>query len=134
MEGRQRTVLMVDDDPELCELLPLSLREVGFEVLVVSDTAGTLRALSGRWPDCVIINIQLPDVNCFDLFDTIKQAGPSTPVLFLSAPLEEEVIKKAKAFGVTDFIPIQPFEIEHIVDSVQRHCRLGFSCPQQSRG
>jgi two-component system, OmpR family, response regulator len=78
-------LLVVEDDPNILELLSASLRLAGFEVATAADGLEALRAAQRHRPDLVVLDVMLPDVDGFDVARRLRSGEARTPVLFLTA-------------------------------------------------
>lgn len=78
-------LLVVDDEPNIRELLSASLRLAGFEVEAAADGRQALRLSEESRPDLVILDVMLPDLDGFAIADRLRAGGRRVPVLFLTA-------------------------------------------------
>ena len=108
-------VLIVDDDPDIRRLVRHHLEQAGFVVQAVeSGREGLAHALE-RSPDLVVLDLMLPDLDGNEVCRAIRrQAGPSLPILMLSARSEE--IDRVLGFelGADDYV-VKPFSPRELV-------------------
>ena len=78
-------LLVVDDEPNIRDLLASSLRFAGFEVSIAGDGNGALKTVEKTSPDLVVLDVMLPDMDGFTVTRRLRDAGITTPVLFLTA-------------------------------------------------
>jgi two-component system OmpR family response regulator len=78
-------VLVVDDEPNILELLSVSLRFQGFEVATASTGAEGLDTARTFRPDAVILDVMMPGMDGFGLLKRLRADGVDAPVLFLTA-------------------------------------------------
>ncbi len=78
-------ILIVDDEPNIRELLSTSLRFAGFGVRSVGNGAQTISAVLEEEPDLIILDVMLPDMNGFSVTKRLRSAGYTAPILFLTA-------------------------------------------------
>ncbi len=107
-------ILVVEDDPDIGALLVRGLGAAGFTVSR-ADTAGdALRAMTGRPPAAVLLDVMLPDGSGSDLCRSFRQQGYAGPILFVSA--KDEVVDRVEglAAGGDDYI-VKPFVFEELV-------------------
>src|SRR5690625_6705677 len=81
-EGQAR-LLVVDDEPNIRELLSTSLRFAGFEVLVAADGTEAIHLATEGEPDLIVLDVMLPDMDGFTVTRRLRDKGLHTPVLFL---------------------------------------------------
>ncbi|QUV84503.1 PAS domain S-box protein [Chloracidobacterium aggregatum] len=103
-------VLVVDDDFQLCEFLSDLLESDGFEVLKAWNGEEALRLVETITPDLVLLDIHMPHLDgiqtCAELRKRPKTAH--TPILMLTAVIEEESIEQAFVAGATDYMTKPP--------------------------
>ncbi len=111
------TILIIDDEREILELLETVLKREGFTKIITADclTAGLL-AFKNHKPDVVLLDVSLPDGSGFDLFKEIHQIR-QVPVLFISAKDDEVDRILGFALGAQDYItkPFSPKEVAYRV-------------------
>jgi len=84
-DGLPVRVLVVDDEPNLAELLTSALRLEGMDVTAALDGASALRAVRESVPDIVVLDIMLPDMDGLTVLSRLREHGERVPVLFLTA-------------------------------------------------
>ncbi len=118
-------ILIVDDTPDNLRLLSEMLLKQGYTVRSAISGTAAFMAMNTRCPDLILLDINMPYLNGYDVCRQIK-ANKSThdiPVLFLSA--FNETIDKVKAFqvGGLDYIT-KPFQVEEVLARVHTHLTL----------
>ncbi|MDV7354355.1 response regulator transcription factor [Rhodococcus oxybenzonivorans] len=107
-------VLVVDDEPNILELLSVSLRFQGFEVATASSgTAGLDTARTFR-PDAVILDVMMPGMDGFGMLQRLRADGVHAPVLFLTAKDAVEDNISGLTLGADDYVT-KPFSLEEVV-------------------
>jgi len=81
-------ILIVDDDPRLCDLLRLALERAGYEVAMAADGQSALMRVTREPPDLVVLDIGLPEVDGLEVCRRIR-ARSEVPILFLTARDDE---------------------------------------------
>lgn len=114
-------LLVVDDDPELRELMAEYLTRQGFEVLAVEDGAAMDRAIADRAPDLVVLDLMLPDENGLDIAKRIK-GKLNLPIIMVSAQGEDVDRIVGLEVGADDYLgkPFNPRELLARVRAVLR--------------
>ena len=84
-DGTPLRVLVVDDEPNLADLLTMALRYEGWEIRVASDGLSAVRTAREFKPDAVVLDVMLPDLNGLEVLRRLRDDAPHLPVLFLTA-------------------------------------------------
>jgi two-component system alkaline phosphatase synthesis response regulator PhoP len=121
-----RTILVVEDDEHIGDLLRFLFERQGFEVEVRTDGRAALAYIeaSVRQPRLILLDVMLPFVDGFELVKAIRaRAGwESIPVLMLTAKASEADIARARAAGATDYL-LKPFQPNELMARVRRYLR-----------
>ena len=107
-------ILVVDDEPNIRDLLVTSLRFAGYQVRAVSNGAQTISAVLEEEPDLIILDVMLPDMNGFSVTKRLRGAGYTAPILFLTAKDETEDKIEGLNAGGDDYVT-KPFSLEEVV-------------------
>src|ERR1051326_122047 len=78
-------LLVVEDEPNILELLSASLRYAGFEVITAAGGSEAVQAAQRHRPDLIVLDIMLPDMDGFDVIRRLRGGGARVPVVFLTA-------------------------------------------------
>jgi two-component system, OmpR family, response regulator ResD len=114
-------VLVVDDDPIVRDVLSRYLARGGFKVATAEDGEAAVAAFEAEAPDLVLLDLMLPRIDGFGVFDVIRRNG-STPVIMLTAKGEEADRIAGLNFGADDYVakPFSPKEVLARVRAVLR--------------
>ena len=127
-EGMTARVLVVDDNEANRALAKSALEDEGYEVDLASGGAEGLAAFQSRPPDCVLLDVRMPDLDGFQVCERIRVLphGPETPVLFLTALRDVDTFDRALRAGGDDFLtkPIRPTELVVRVQTALRLRRM----------
>ncbi|APA98486.1 response regulator transcription factor [Nocardia seriolae] len=108
------SVLVVDDEPYILDLLCSALRLSGFDVAAADSGRAALEAATRRPPDVMILDVILPDLDGFTVAKRLREQGSEVPVLFLTArDAVEDRIAGLRAGG-DDYVS-KPFSLEEVV-------------------
>ena len=121
MAGQRRPeagLLVVEDDPNILELLSASLRLAGFEVATAADGFQALRAAQRHRPDLVVLDVMLPDLDGFEVARRLRSDDVRTPVLFLTARDATEDKVKGLTIGGDDYVT-KPFSLEEVIARIR---------------
>ena len=120
-------VLVVDDDPDILQLVGARLRMSGHDVITASSAVEALRAVGERGrPDVAVLDVAMPNASGMDLVKMLR-ARPETrelPVVFLSARVSPEDVARGKAMGAQYLT--KPFEGQALTQAIERCLMQGF--------
>jgi DNA-binding response OmpR family regulator len=111
------TILVVDDEPTIVEVVELYLRREGFEVLTAADGHAALAAAEQRRPDLVVLDLMLPGVGGLELTGRLRAAG-RMPIIILTARGEEADRVVGLELGADDYV-VKPFSPRELVARVK---------------
>ena len=111
-------LLVVEDEPNIRELLATSLRFAGFEVEVAGDGAAALDAVHRVEPDLIVLDVMLPDTDGFEVASKLRAAERHLPILFLTArdSLDDKI--KGLTVGGDDYVT-KPFSLEEVIARIR---------------
>jgi two-component system OmpR family response regulator len=111
-------LLVVDDEPNILELLSASLRFAGFEVAAASDGQQAL-ALAGTFaPDLVVLDVMMPGLDGFEVARRLRNDKARTPVLFLTARDATQDKVTGLTIGGDDYVT-KPFSLEEVIARIR---------------
>ncbi|SDL92350.1 DNA-binding response regulator, OmpR family, contains REC and winged-helix (wHTH) domain [Corynebacterium mycetoides] len=117
-------VLVVDDEPNIVELLTVSLRFQGFEVESVSSGQEALKVAHEFRPDAYILDVMMPGMDGFELLGKLRSEGLDGPVLFLTAKDAVEDRIHGLTIGADDYVT-KPFSLEEVITRLRVILRRG---------
>ena len=124
----EATILVVDDEPSIRELLSASLRFAGFDVLAAADGREALDHQSGAHIDIAVLDIMLPDADGFTILRRLREHDPELPVLFLTARDDVKDKIQGLTVGGDDYIT-KPFSLEEVVARIRAVLRRKLDSP-----
>jgi len=107
-------ILIVDDEAGVRELLKDALKLAGFETQTANDGMSALTALRNYTPDIMIIDINMPLMDGFELVERLRKNGNEVPVLMLSARADRVDVTRGLTLGADDYV-VKPFSLEELV-------------------
>lgn len=122
-------LLVVDDEPNIVELLEASLRFHGFEVTTCLDGATALRVAKEFRPDLMVTDVMMPGLNGFDLVRSLRADGHHFPVLFLTARESVDDRVTGLTIGGDDYI-VKPFSLSEVVARIRAVLKRTGKAPQ----
>ncbi|WP_166383785.1 response regulator transcription factor [Catellatospora methionotrophica] len=114
----EANLLVVEDDPNILELLSASLRFAGFEVKAVGDGATALDAAAKARPDLVVLDVMLPDLDGFEVIKQLRQDRGRVPVVFLTARDATDDKIRGLTLGGDDYVT-KPFSLEELTARIR---------------
>jgi DNA-binding NtrC family response regulator len=115
-----QSILVVDDDAEICRSIGLLLERNGFAVTVANDAPSALRMVIERIPDAMVLDYKLEELSGFWLMVRLQDLGIAAPTVMLTAhPGVREAIR-ATQLGVLEYL-VKPFDhgdLLRIINSV----------------
>lgn len=118
------SILLVEDEPLVAELVALNLRHDGHTVRHESTFAKSLTALSEVAFDLAIVDVMLPDGDGFTLTSTARSAGKTLPVLILTARNDTASKVRGLDCGADDYL-VKPFDVPELLARVRALLRRG---------
>ncbi|SFU13121.1 response regulator transcription factor [Arthrobacter sp. ov118] len=116
--GPEAKLLVVDDEPNIRELLSTSLRFAGFEVVSAGSGREALAAAEEHAPDLAVLDVMLPDMDGFTVTRRLRAAGKHFPVLFLTAKDDTEDKVTGLTVGGDDYVT-KPFSLDEVVARIR---------------
>jgi two-component system OmpR family response regulator len=110
-------ILVVDDDPRICEVICFALEKAGFSTQRVRDGAAALARFDAEPPDLVVLDIGMPEIDGLEVCRTIRQTS-QVPILFLSARDDEIDRILGLEIGGDDYVA-KPFSPRELVARVR---------------
>jgi two-component system OmpR family response regulator len=117
MGRMQHTILVVDDDPHIRQLLVFALTKAGLETREAADGEAALAAVETQAPDLVVLDINMPRMSGLEVCRRLRAQG-ELPILFLSSRDDEIDRVLGIELGADDYV-IKPFSPREVVARVQ---------------
>jgi two-component system OmpR family response regulator len=111
-------LLVVDDEPNIVELLSASLRFVGFEVATATDGLDAMQQARRRRPDLLVLDVMMPGMDGFDMVRKLRGEGLQMPVLFLTARDATADRVTGLTLGGDDYVT-KPFSLEEVIARIR---------------
>ena len=113
-------ILIVDDEPDITESFGLALEDSGFEVDKYNDPAVALASFKPNVYGLLILDIKMPKMDGFELYDKIKKIDKKVKVFFISAfDIDRaEISKKYPGLKIENFLP-KPIQIPELIKKVE---------------
>ena len=112
---------VVDDEELVRNSLVAVLQNAGYDVRAFASGVEFLKVLPGLNPDCVILDVRMPQMSGLDVLEILKQNHPQTRVVMISGFADVSMAVKAMQSGASDFVekPFQPGRSD-VLDTLER--------------
>lgn len=114
----EASIVVVDDEPSIRELLVASLHFAGFEVATAASGSEAIEVIEKTQPDLIVLDVMLPDIDGFTVTRRIRQEGVDAPVLFLTARDDTQDKVMGLTVGGDDYVT-KPFGLEEVVARIR---------------
>ena len=111
------TILVVDDEPSIGEVVSIYLQRAGYQVTVARDGQAALEALERHPPDLVVLDLMLPKIDGLEIARRLRAQG-DTPIIMLTAKREESDRITGLEMGADDYV-VKPFSPQELVSRVK---------------
>lgn len=112
-------ILIVDDEPQVAEVLSTSLQRQGHRTTVVHSGQEALNRLKTASPDAMFLDVSMPGMNGLDVMAQVRQVRPSLAVVVITGHATAEEIEHVKRMGAVDVIQ-KPSALTHYHQAIER--------------
>jgi excisionase family DNA binding protein len=114
------TVLLVDDDERMRELVRIELERAGYDVQLAASADEGLAAIETRMPELVLLDVMMPHVDGWEMLRRIQErhGAGAIPVLMFSGQVDEAAKRQAATSGARGFVG-KPFDLEELVEQAK---------------
>ena len=116
----KNTILAVDDRHFFLTAIKTMLQDTGYKVTCINSGESALRYLQKHTPDLFILDIEMPEMDGYELAQRIKKAGHTAPIIFLTGNAKKDCVVKALQAGAADFI-VKPINKEQLLERIGRY-------------
>jgi DNA-binding response OmpR family regulator len=120
MEGDKKTILIVEDEFHIRDIIKIVLEMEGFSIVEASNGREALEILADTNPDLIITDIMMPEMDGIQFYLTLKEseATSSIPVFVLTVKSQFEDVKYAALLGMDEYMT-KPFDPRDLIDKVR---------------
>ncbi|RCV47992.1 response regulator transcription factor [Marinitenerispora sediminis] len=111
-------VLVIDDEPNIRDLVQAALRFHGFGVSTARSGSEGLAAARSHRPDLIVLDVLLPDISGFDVCRQLREGGDNVPVIYLTARDTPSDTVTGLSLGGDDYVT-KPFSVEALVARIR---------------
>ena len=113
------SVLVVDDEPEIAELIDVTLTDQGYKTHCVFNGSDAIQYVKTRGPELVMLDVRLPDLNGLEVLKALKQINPELKVIMITAHGTIKLATECMRVGAYDFVE-KPFTLDELETTVKR--------------
>jgi len=135
-DDQPATILVVDDEESLTDLIASALRFGGYQVSTENNGFDALRWVKSQTPDLIVLDVNMPEIDGFEVCRRIRRDGFDTPVIFLTARDDMDDLRTGFRHGGDDYLT-KPFSIEELglrIEALLRRSRPGAEHSRMSVG
>lgn len=130
-DGSPVSILVVDDEAVLAEMVSMALRYEGWTVRTSGDGASAVAAAREARPDAVVLDVMLPDMSGLEVLGALREVSPQLPVLLLTAKDAVEDRIAGLSAGGDDYVT-KPFSLEEVVLRLRSLLRRAGAATEES--
>jgi two-component system OmpR family response regulator len=128
----QVRILVVDDEPNIVDVISMALRFEGFAVESAGNGADAIAAVAASKPQVMVLDVMLPDIDGFEVARRLAAAHTGVPIVFLTARDATEDVVHGLTIGGDDYVT-KPFSLEELVARIRTILRRsGMAEPESS--
>ena len=113
------TILVIDDEPGIRELLNTLLRQQGYDVVVAENGQDGLELFRRESPDVLVLDLKMPGMDGLTVLQLVRSISPLQPVVILTGAGTAEMEQQVRALGVTEYLE-KEFSLHLLDDSLKR--------------
>ena len=121
MNDKACRVLVVDDDPNLLDVLQIRLEEWGYEVILSENALTAARLSAERSPQVILTDVWLPDVSGVDLLRALTQVEPRPVIILMSAHGSVDLAVESMKHGAKDYLT-KPLDYRRLRSLLKEAC------------
>ncbi len=119
-DRKDHYLLIVDDQPAICELLDEVFTSEGYRVETALNSDQAVRAIRARTPDLIFMDINMPGKNGLETLKDVRGMISDVPVIMITAYGELEDVMKVRKLGLIQHYITKPFDIVSLIKLVRR--------------
>ena len=115
----EHSILVVDDEIHMCEVLKRILEKAGYYVFTASDGKKALNITRERKPDVVLLDLMMPGMNGREICQVVREMSPDTKIIYLTAKVESDLGKLKEIRNEADTFIAKPATSKKILSSIE---------------
>jgi DNA-binding response OmpR family regulator len=112
-----KKILVVDDEPEVRQLMEQFLTGKGFDVRVAENGREGLAALDSFTPDVVLLDMHMPELDGIETLKQLAGRSPAPPVIMVTVNDDVETTTRLLQLGAADYVP-KPFDLDYLEQAI----------------
>ncbi len=112
-----KKILVVDDEPDVRQLMEQFLTDKGFDVRVAENGRQGLAALDTFTPDVVLLDMHMPDLDGVETLKLLARRSPAPPVIMVTVNDDVETTSRLLQLGAADYVP-KPFDLDYLEQAI----------------
>ena len=125
-------VLIVDDEPDICEILAIHVRNKGWITQTASDGSQALQAIPAFEPHVIVSDINMPVIDGLEMLENLRDQKNNTPVIFVTGFQDLAKLQRAWAAGAFDMIE-KPFSKNQLLILIENALEYGRDYVEKAR-
>ena len=117
-----KKILVVDDEPNIVDILRFNLQREGYEVLAAYDGQEGLDKARSEGPDLILLDVMLPMMDGFQVCEELRKTDRLTPIIMLTAREEERDRVMGLELGADDYV-VKPLSVRELMARVRTNIR-----------
>jgi CheY-like chemotaxis protein len=118
-------ILLVDDEPDIIEVIQDRLEAYGFTVVTAATGLEALKKLSVEKFDGVFLDVKMPEMDGIEALEEIRKRDKKIPIIIITSSSSQEAAIEAIAKGANEYV-LKPFEWEELKTKIQRVFNVSF--------
>ena len=133
VEGVKAKILVVDDEPDVLDLVTYNLGQAGFQTLTAADGAEALRKARSSAPDLILLDLMLPELDGLEVCKLLRRDSKTSaiPIIMLTARASEMDRIVGLELGAVDYVP-KPFSPRELVLRVKKRLEKSGGAPPKN--
>lgn len=113
------TVLVADDNADICDLLQIGLARLGVRVLVASNGREAYDSILANHPDLVLLDLMMPEMSGLEVLEKLRADDQyqHLPVIMITARTQDDDVERGYALGASDYVT-KPFNLKDLMGKV----------------
>ena len=112
-------IAVLDDEPQMCKALSRLLKTYGFEVETFALGVELLKACAARLPDCLLLDLHMPDINGFEVLDRLAGQHVRVPVVVITGHDQPGNADRVRALGAQEYL-LKPLNESQLLTAIRK--------------